>query len=316
MPRNQTRVVIAYDFDGTLAPGNMQERNFIPALGLTPKRFWEQVKHHAKMHDMDEILAYMELMLREADAKGHPVDKTAFEAFGRKLTFFPGVEEWFDRINLYAKERGLRLEHYVISSGLREMIGSTSIAKHFRYVFASGFRYDQHNVAKWPALAVNYTTKTQYLFRINKGIVNSWDNSRINKFSPPEERPVPFPNMIYLGDGETDIPAMKMVTYQGGRAIAVYPPKRKGVREAAERLVLLERASGAVSADYRPGKRLEKVVCALLDEIVARSRFYSLGMPPADKSATNEPAPQPEGEQRIEVPQFAPAMQENGHAKA
>lgn len=274
MPPAKIPVAIAYDFDGTLAPGNMPERDFIPALKLKPKQFWQKVKAHAKANDMDEILAYMDLMLQEARAKQVKINRQAFFDYGKSLPFFPGVEGWFKRINTYGAELGLDIKHYVISSGLREMVAGTKIAKHFEVVFASGFRYDVHEVAEWPALAVNYTNKAQYLFRINKGIPNSWDNSTINKFMPHAERPVPFENMLYLGDGETDIPAMKMLTYQGGRAIAVYPPNKKGAKDNAVRLVEKEnRADAAVRADYSEGKPLDKAVKATLDEIAARGQF-------------------------------------------
>lgn len=181
MSAKRTRVAIAYDFDGTLAKGNMQEHSFIPGLGLTPDRFWPEVKELAHKHDMDEILTYMELMIRTATEKGLPIRKQEFQKHGRAVSLFPGVEHWFDRINSYGKEKGLIVEHYIISSGLREMISATSIGKKFRYIFASGYMYDANEVAKWPALAVNSTTKTQYLFRINKGILNSYDNGSINR---------------------------------------------------------------------------------------------------------------------------------------
>ncbi len=273
-----TPVAIAYDFDGTLAPGNMQERNFIPELKLSPAAFWKEVKRHAEEHDMDEILAYMELMLKKANENNVQIMKTSFRNFGKYLKFFPGVNGWFDRITKYGKEMSLSVDHFVISSGLREMIEGSAIGKKFKRVYASGFRYDQHGVAIWPALAVNYTNKTQYLFRINKGIMNSWDNSTINKFVPDDERPVPFENIIYLGDGDTDIPAMKMTCYKGGRAIAVFPPKTRGAKERALRLVEKEsRANAAARADYCEGKPLDKIVKSILDEVAARVRGRRAG---------------------------------------
>jgi len=276
MTRKYTPVAIAYDFDGTLAPGNMPERDFIPALKLKPAVFWKKVKEHAEEHDMDEILAYMDLMLQEAGSKRVKIDRAAFAEYGKKLKLYRGVEKWFVRINEYGRERKLTVKHYIISSGLREMIEGTKVAKCFACIFASGFRYDQHMVAKWPALAINYTNKTQYLFRINKGIMNSWDNSVINKYMPDNERPVPFENMIYIGDGETDIPAMKTVKTLGGRAIAVYPPHKKGAKERALKLVNAEnRAHAAVLANYSDGQPLDKAVKASLDEIAARRVFKS-----------------------------------------
>ncbi len=273
---SNTRLIpaaIAYDFDGTLAPGNMQDREFIPNLGMKPKEFWALVKSHAKEHDMDEILAYMDLMLREARRRDVQVSLAAIADSARRIGFFPGVTGWFGRINRYAKNAGIALDHYIISSGLREMIHATKIAREFRYIFASGFRYDQHHVAEWPALAVNFTNKAQFLFRINKGIINSYDNSTINRFMEEADRPVPFRNIIYLGDGETDIPAMKMVTHQGGRAIAVYSARRRNAKRNAVRLVTENRANAAVPADYRKGLPLERAVRATLDEISARHAF-------------------------------------------
>lgn len=277
MPAKRIPVAIAYDFDGTLAPGNMQDREFIPDVQVTPAKFWGEVKALAKEHDMDEILAYLELMLQKANAAQISIKKETFAEYGRKLDFFPGVEDWFARTNIHAKGLGLKLSHYIISSGLREMIHGTRIAKHFDYIFASGFRYDHNGIAVWPALAVNYTNKAQYLFRINKGIQNSYDNTTINQVMAENERPLPFANMIYLGDGETDIPAMKMVTYQGGRAIAVYPKGRGGAKGKAlcKELVENKRANGAAAADYTTGGNLDKAVKAILEQIAARERFKS-----------------------------------------
>jgi len=169
MTKKHTTIAIAYDFDGTLAPGNMQEHSFIPSLGINASAFWEGAKKLARENDMDEILAYMQLMLQKAAVKNLPIRKKDFEDHGRRITFFDGVESYFDRINKYALEKGITLEHYIISSGLREFVQGTKIAGHFKYIFASGFRYDSNEVATWPALAINYTNKTQFLFRINKG---------------------------------------------------------------------------------------------------------------------------------------------------
>lgn len=270
-------MAIAYDFDGTLIPGNMQERGFIPSLKLKPKDFWAEVKVNAREHDMDETLAYLNLMLRKAQEKDIPINRQAFVDLGKTLEYFPGVDKWFGRINKYAKNKNIELRHYVISSGLREIIEGTSIFHHFTMVYASGFRYDVDNVARWPALAINYTSKTQYLFRINKGIENSYDNSTINKFMAQEDRPVPFKNMVYIGDGDTDIPAMRMMTHQGGRTIAVYPPKRRGAKQRALKLIEEQRADVAVLADYSEGKALDRAVKAAIDSVSADHRFRNAG---------------------------------------
>ncbi len=273
MKPRKARVALVYDFDGTLAPGNMQEQSFLPAVGTDGKTFWSDAKAHAKQHDMDEILAYMELMLDRSKATKKPIVRKAFKDYGKRITFFPGVETWFTRINSHADSVGVACAHYIISSGNQETIEGTSIAKHFERIFASRFRYDENGIAVWPALAVNYTNKAQFLFRINKGIENVHDNSKINKYTPEEERPVPFKNFIYIGDGETDIPAMKMVTYQGGKSIVVYQKGKRGRKSYAHQLVEDHRADIAVPADYARNSMLEKAVKAVIEQIAARHTF-------------------------------------------
>lgn len=218
-------VAICYDFDGTLSPHNMQEYDFIPQLGVKSKDFWAEANKRAKDDNADPILTYMNLMVEEARASNNvKIDRKAIVDCGKKVTYFKGVEEWFKRIDSFAKTCNLEIQHFIISSGLKEMIEGTSIKKYIREVFASSFSYDQHDVAKWPAVAVNFTTKTQFLFRINKGKFNVWDEQGINKYVADADRPIPFARMIYLGDGSTDIPCMKLVKEQGGNSIAVYKP--------------------------------------------------------------------------------------------
>lgn len=252
----------------------MQEQSFLPEIGCNGKRFWADTKAHAKDHNMDEILAYMELMLEYLKTKEKPANREIFKGYGKKIKFFPGVESWFGRINKFAKIANVVILHYIISSGNRETIEGTKIAKHFaNRIFASSFRYDKDGVAIWPALAVNFTNKAQFLFRINKGIENVYDNSKINTYMPEDERPVPFKNFIYIGDGETDIPAMKMVTYQGGRSIVVYKNRKHYGKTKAHDLVKQHRADIAVPADYSKDSVLEKAVRAAIRQIAARHTF-------------------------------------------
>ena len=170
MSRKPVKIAIAYDFDGTLAPGNMQEHSFIPRLGLDNDAFWAESNGMSKTHDMDDILAYMQLMLKKAAEKQIPVTRKALLDHGKEIRFFEGVESFFDLINQYAAQKNVIIEHHIISSGVRDIIKGTSIARHFKNIFASGYVFDNKDVAIWPALAINYTNKTQYLFRINKGI--------------------------------------------------------------------------------------------------------------------------------------------------
>ncbi|MDP4290756.1 MAG: HAD family hydrolase [Bacteroidota bacterium] len=275
MSKKSVKVAIAYDFDGTLAPGNMQEHSFIPSLGIDAASFWTEVGDRARVNDMDEILAYMELMLEKAQSKDLPIRKKDFENYGKSIRFFEGVEDYFDRINKYGQDKGIKVEHYIISSGLREFVKGTKIAKHFTNIFASGFKYDANGVATWPALAINYTNKTQYLFRIKKGINNSYDNTEINKHKAENEYPISFHQMIYIGDGETDVPAMKMIKYKGGTAIAVYNPKirarhnKLSPKQVCKLLIKQNRADFISPADYSENSDLDKIIKLTIDKIAA-----------------------------------------------
>lgn len=273
MAKKLIPMAISYDFDGTLAPGNMQEYDFIPALHTKPGDFWKMAGRLAAEHEMDQILAYMHLMLEEARKAHVAVRKADFKNFGKSIQLFPGVHEWFKRINTYAKTKGVRLEHFIISSGIREMVEGTPIHKEFKKVYASGFMFDHNGVACWPALAVNYTNKTQYLFRINKGSLDVHDNSVINKFVPKEQRPIPFENMIFIGDGETDIPCMRLVKDQGGHSIAVYNPGKHGTKAHAGRLIKDGRATLDAPADYRANSAIDQAVKAIIDKVEAASRI-------------------------------------------
>lgn len=268
-----TKVAICYDFDGTLSPGNMQEHSFLPALGIKAEEFWEEVKDFAKTNRMNEILAYMKLMLDKAKKAKHQITRAAFQRHGNGIRLFKGLDKYFEEINQYGKSKGIMIEHYIISSGLKEIIEGTKIEKNFNFIFASEFHYDENGVALWPALAIDYTNKTQYLFRINKGIMNVWDNKKINKYVPEEKRYIPFRRIIYIGDGETDIPCMKMVNYQGGYSIAVYDPqKRRSKNKKSPKQICLElikhkRARYIAPADYRKNSILTRLITLIIDKI-------------------------------------------------
>ncbi len=273
MTDNRIRAAIAYDFDDTLAPGNMQEHSFIPKLGIPKELFWRDANQMGYDHDMDGILAYMQFMLEKSREKNIPIRRQDFIDYGKDIRFFPGVEDYFDRINAYAQSMGIVLDHHIISSGLREFISGTTIAKHFRNIFASGFKYNEKDEAEWAALAVNYTNKTQYLFRINKGIDNSYDDKRVNQHFPEHERPVPFNRMIYIGDGETDVPSMKMMNYQGGSTIAVFNtlsearPGKASARDRCREMIRLNRVDHIVPADYTEGSQLDDLLKLLIRRI-------------------------------------------------
>lgn len=279
--RGKPVLAICYDFDGTLMPGNMQEHSFIPSIGMTPNVFWNKVRRYARKRDMDEILAYMHLMIEEAKAKKLSLSRAAIKKHGANLQLFPGVRKWFERIDKYGQKHGVDIEHYVISSGIDDMIEGSPIGKHFKHIFASGFAYETDTDAScFVARSVNYTSKTQYLFRISKGIFNSWDN-KVNERMDESELRIPFTRMIYIGDGLTDVPSMKMVNYQGGYTIAVYPGEGANMtaeeyekeRQKVERLHTDNRTQFTAEADYSENKRLHEIVTSLIDRISNELKF-------------------------------------------
>tara|TARA_R110002124_G_scaffold287144_1_gene470716 strand:- start:191 stop:1054 length:864 start_codon:yes stop_codon:yes gene_type:complete len=275
--RKHIPFALVYDFDGTLAPGNMQERDFIPSIGMTTSAFWAEVKARSVENHADNILIYMQLMLEKAQASHIPVRRSDIESYGSGLKLFSGLSPtgrgdefqpgWFERISTYGRNSGIDVQHYIVSSGLREMISGTAIGSKFKYIFASGFLYDHNGVASWPALAVNYTTKTQYLFRINKGSLEVHDDSIINRFIPKTERYIPFEHMVFIGDGDTDIPCFRLVKEQNGHALGVYAPRQPGAKAKREQLLADGRVHAIAPADYREGQRLDLLVKAILDKV-------------------------------------------------
>ncbi len=267
-------VALVYDFDGTLALGNMQEFGFVQAIGKDPNEFWNRTYEMAVGNDASGILCYMYLMLQEAKANGISLKRENFQKFGSMIELFQGVEEWFSLINQYSKSIGLNIKHYINSSGLKEMVEGTPIAKEFENIYACSFLYDAEGNAYWPSVAVDYTTKTQFLFKINKGIKEVSDNKKINEYVADDDRPIPFERMIYFGDGETDVPSMSVVKSQGGHAIAVYGnPKKKAT---AMKLIKENRVDFMCKADYSEGGEIHSTVKRILDKIRADYDFRQL----------------------------------------
>ncbi len=275
MQERQT-VALIYDFDGTLAPGNMQEFDFIPAIGKSNKEFWHDANSLAEQQDADGILTYMAKMVQGARQAGLSLRREAFQESGRKVQLYEGVKEWFGRINAYGEQLGLQIVHYINSSGLKEIIEGTEIAHEFRKIYACSFLYDIDGVAYWPAVAVNYTNKTQFIFKINKGVESVYDSKRVNAYIEEEKRPVPFKRMIYVGDGTTDIPCMRLVKNFGGHSIAVYNPSQKGARKELNALIRDNRVNHVCAADYSAGAEIDQVVKAILDKICMDCRLEAL----------------------------------------
>ncbi len=268
-------IALIYDFDGTLSPGNMQDFGFIQALGKNTGEFWEKCNKSAEEHDASGILAYMKVMIDEARTSGIALRKEDFRQFGAQVELYNGVTQWFSLINAYGAAKGVRIAHYINSSGLREMIEGTPIAHEFKKIYACSFYYEKGE-AVFPAVAVDFSTKTQFLFKINKGIESISDNKAVNRYTPHEERPIPFSRMIYFGDGETDIPCMKLVKQQGGYAIAVHKPGDAVKQHRARQLIAEGRVNFVCPADYTAGSEIYRIVSTIIAKMKSDADFELL----------------------------------------
>ena len=264
-------IALVYDFDGTLSPRPMQDYAFLPQIGQDARAFWRESNRLAKEQGADALITYMHLLYKKASEAGVRIDRKDLVAQGRNVELYPGVEKWFDAIGDYVKGRaethGVALRHYLISSGLTEIIEGTRIYKHFHNVFASEYWFEAYDLP-YPKRVITDTGKTQYLFRINKGIEDLGDN--INEHMPEDERPIPFANMIYFGDGDTDVPSMAVTRKNGGHAVAVYPPGK--AKKKCVDLFKAGRCDFFAPADYRRGSELFKRTCLLIDRILADIR--------------------------------------------
>lgn len=258
-------VAICYDFDKTLSPDDMQAQGYIQSVGYNVKDFWDKSNALARANDMDTNLAYMYTMMVEA--QGNLLfTKKNLEEYGSKVKLFKGVDGWFDRIREYGKTKGVIVEHYIISSGLKEMIEGTSIAKKgvFEKIYASSFYYNERNVAVWPAQVINYTSKTQFLFRIEKGTLDINDPA-VNDYFPPDQMRVPFRNIVYIGDSDTDIPCMKLVNSSGGHSIGVYNPDTNDKTKVLK-MIRDNRIRHFAPADYTENGELDRLVKEIIDK--------------------------------------------------
>jgi len=261
-------LAVCYDFDKTLTPDDMQAQGYIQSVGYNVAEFWKETDQLAHEHGMDSNLAYMYKMVREAEGN-LILNRQALMDYGAKVQLFPGVETWFRRLREFGKEQGVIVEHYIISSGLKEMIEGTVMAKNgdFERIYASSFYYNERGLAKWPAQAINYTNKTQFLFRIEKGTLDINDPA-VNDYFPPDRIRIPFRNMVYIGDSDTDIPCMKLVNSNGGHSIGVYNPET-GNRGKVQKMMSDRRIRYYAPADYSEGSELEE----LLKKIIRRTAF-------------------------------------------
>jgi haloacid dehalogenase-like hydrolase len=273
-------IALVYDFDGTLSPKPMQEYTVLPALNMDPKVFWAESNRIAREQGADPLITYMHLMYKKAKEKGVRIDREDLVQLGRDVELFPGVPEWFDEIatyvNLRAESQGVTVRHYLVSSGLTEIIEGTSIYGRFHNVFASEYWFEAYDLP-YPKRVITDTGKTQYLFRINKGLEDLGES--INQHMPEDERPIPFCNMVYFGDGETDVPSMALMRKSGGHAIAVHTAGK--ARAKCIDLFRAGRVDFFAAADYRRGSELFRRTCLLLDRMLAdirvREEMWKIG---------------------------------------
>ena len=258
------RIGILYDFDKTLCTTDMQEYDFIKKLGMTSDAFWGEAAAITEQYEVEKILAYMFVMIKKCKEKGIPLTEDYLRSCGEHVELFNGVLTWFDRINEFGRSQGVEIEHYIISSGTYEIIQGTPIAKYFKRIYACRYMYDENGEALWPALAINYTLKTQYIYRISKGTLDVTDDYNLNRQQDESLRRIAYHNMIYIGDGLTDIPCMKLVKERGGKSIALYP---KDNREHVKPLVEDARINYVCEADYTSDSPLEKIVKLMIEKM-------------------------------------------------
>lgn len=271
-PKDRPVVAICYDFDKTLTPDDMQAQGFIQSVGYHVADFWKETQMLSKQHGMDSNLAYMYKMVEKSHDHA-PITRQLLEDYGAKIEFFPGVESWFKRISDYGLTKGIEVEHYIISSGLKEMIEGTVLGKEgvFKRIYASSFMFNEHKEAIWPAQAINYTNKTQFLYRIEKGVLDLHDEGVNDRYFPGEHR-VPFNHMVYIGDSDTDIPCMRLVNRNGGYSIGVYNPFTND-KTKVNKMLHDERVAFVAPADYEKDSQLDQLLETILTKIASDARL-------------------------------------------
>ena len=266
----QNTIALVYDFDGTLSPQPMQEYTVLPKIGIEPAEFWAMVNREARETESDPMLVYMRHIIEALERERVDVKREDFAAMARAIEYFPGVTTWFRRMNAYVKKRSrgqVKLQHYLISAGQKEILDGVSIRRHFKRIYASEYHFNHHGVATFPKFLVTDTLKTQFLFRINKGLEAVTES--INEHMPEGERAIPFQNIVYVGDGMTDVPSMTVTKKNGGHTVAVYDPSKEKGREIGVKLLDAGRVDFVAEADYRPRSKLARRVELLLDAIIA-----------------------------------------------
>lgn len=264
-------VAIVYDFDKTLCSEDMQNYSFIPALGMTPEEFWGATSVFSEKTNVERILSYMYMMIKLAKDKGIKLTKEYLKGLGKDIKFYPGVLTWFKRINEYGESIGVQVEHYLVSSGTKEIIDGCAIADQFKAIYGCEFLFGEDGLPIWPKLTINYTAKTQFIYRITKGVLDVTDDSNVNRRINTKR--VPFQNIVYLGDGMTDIPCMALVKESGGKSIAIYT---KDSKDKAMELYNENRVNFICKADYSSNSQLEKVIKLVINSVAITTELTTV----------------------------------------
>ena len=266
----QNTIAMVYDFDGTLSPKSMQDYTLLPELGIPETEFWAEVQNEVAASGADPMLVYMRLLLEKARQKNIQIRRSDYRRLAQRIEYFPGVEQWFDRVSHYVRQRSkdVRLKHYIVSAGMREILDGVSLRDHFARIYASEYHFNDAGVADFPNRVITDTGKTQYLFRINKGKEDTGQS--INEHMDEDARPIPFSNLIYIGDGMTDVPSMALTRRQGGHAIAVYRQGHEDGENTCRTLLTAGRVDFIAEADYRSESKLFHRACLLLNAIIAK----------------------------------------------
>ena len=259
-------LAIMYDFDKTLSTTDMQNYSFIPMLGMTPDEFWGATGEFSKRTGCERILSYMYMMIAKAKEKGIKLTREVLRDCGKSIKYHPGVTTWFQRINEYGLSKGVKVEHYLVSSGTEEILEGCSIFDCFTKVYGCEFYYE-NDVPVWPKLAINYTQKTQFFFRIAKGVTELGNDDSVNEKTKGQLR-IPYSNIVYMGDGMTDVACMTLVNKNGGYSIGVYTDDNK---EKVAQIRADKRCKFIVKADYSKDTDMEKVFKLIIDGVANRT---------------------------------------------
>jgi hypothetical protein len=279
MAAPQNIIGIVYDYDQTLSPKYMQDEVLFPHFGIDPAQFWKRCGELVDSDGYDNELAYLKVMLDYLQMD--PPTNAELEKLGANLNFYPGLPGMFGELRSLLRPdheaMGIEIEHYILSSGIKALIDGSALKSHVKAVFGCEFATDPDGRINFPKKVISHTQKTQYLFRINKGMLEPADD--VNDHMPEDLRPIPFRNMIYVGDGPTDVPCFTVMRRYGGRGIAVYNPDdetRTSFRKCYQLSAHADRVKHIAPSDYRPGSHLrlllEEMALEIADSILERRK--------------------------------------------